>query len=276
MRFAPARVAVSSLFLLPLFTGCAGSSLQSIATSPAMAGNWKVIAAAAPASVAQVAALAGSLQVAGGSGAASSVTGVLHPIAVAGQSAAQLCVAASQGIAVSGSTAADGTLTLTRANVAGGGVLTVRGSYDSTAHTLANAQFGIRGGSCAVTLQPAVAQQYQPINGTYTGTFTASDGSSLAVSAQLTQTSSADANGNFTLSGTGTFASNPCVGSTVVSNSTVVGDSMTWTYTDANTGAQIQANGTFDSTASTLTLSSYTLTGGPAGCAGTGSGVLRK
>ena len=96
------------------------------------------------------------------------------------------------------------------------------------------------------------------------------------MTAQLTQTGAADANGNFSLTGTGTFQPNPCVSSSVVTSSTVTGNAVSWTYTDPGTGAVVTASGSFDNTAATLTIDSYTLSGGPAGCSDTGSGVLRK
>ena len=270
---------MSPLMLLPLLAGCGtGSALTTAPTSAAVGGNWRFAASGAPASAAQVTALSGSLQVInGGDYAPSTVQGVVHTVALASQNAGALCVKPSQAISVTGSTAKDGTLTLTSASFGGGSVLTVRGSYDATARTLSNAQFGIAGGSCGFAMQPMIATQYQPISGTYTGTFaSAGGGTPLTVTAQLTQTGAADANGNFSLSGTGSFQSNPCMASPVVTSSTVTGNAVTWTYTDPGTGAQVTASGSFDDTAATLTIASYTLSGGPAGCSDTGSGVLRR
>ncbi len=270
---------MSPALLLPFLAGCgSGSSLTTGPTSAALTGNWQFAASSAPASASQVAALSGSLQVVDASSSAlpSTVRGVVHTVALPSQRAASLCVPSSEAIAVTGSTAKDGTLTLTSASFGSGSVLTVRGTFDAATRTLGNAQFGIAGGSCGVAMQPMIATQYKPINGIYTGTFTSVSGSAVAVSAQLTQTSSADANGSFSLSGTGTFGQSACLSSPVVTSSTVSGNSVAWTYTDPGTGAQVDASGSFDSTATTLTIATYTLSGGPAGCSDTGSGSLVK
>ena len=155
-------------------------------------------------------------------------------------------------------------------------MLTLNGSFDAGSRTLKNATVQIAGGSCALAIQPMVAAQYLPISGTYTGSFVSDQGGSLPVSAQLQQQGSADANGNFTLQGTGTFAQNPSVVSPVVTSSTVTGNSVNWTYTDTTTGAVISASGTFNTDATVLTIGSYVLSGGPGSCADTGHGTLTK
>ncbi|GAA3752434.1 hypothetical protein [Terriglobus aquaticus] len=272
-----AIVAVPALFL-SLLTGCGGSAgLGTGSTSAAVTGNWRLAAQAQPASQSQVAAFTGSLQViqAGGGALPSTVQGVVHAVALPSQQASTLCVSPTVAIPLTGSTAADGTLTLTSSKFANGGVLTVRGSYDAASRTLKAAQIGVAGGSCGFAVQPAIAAQYQPIQGTYTGTFTSTGGSNLGVSAQLTQTSAPDPNGNYSLQGSATFAANPCLGSTVVTSSTVSGGTVSFQYTDSTTGAAVSASGTYDPNAGTLTIGSYTLTGNTQACSDTGTGVLQ-
>ena len=97
----------------------------------------------------------------------------------------------------------------------------------------------------------------------------------MAVSANLQQSSAADANGYYHLSGTATFANNPCLNAPIVTDSVINGATITATYTDSQTGNSITGTGTFDSTASTLTVTNWTLTG-TGQCADSGTGSIAK
>ena len=116
---------------------------------------------------------------------------------------------------------------------------------------MTNARYTVTGGTCAFkAAAAATAQSYSSITGTYAGTFTDADGQTIAVNATLTQTPESDVDGNFQLSGTGTFPDNPCFSSPVsVSYSKVTGGSFDLTYADSVTLNSVEAMGTFSPTA---------------------------
>jgi hypothetical protein len=177
---------------------------------------------------------------------------------------------------VAGSTNAAGVTTITGSGVAGG-TLTIMGNLAANGRSFSSATYNVVGGTCAfVTAATAtIAQAFTPISGTYTGNFSDANGVVIAVSAALTQSSTSDANGNFTLSGTGTFPSNPCFNSPVtVSNTQVTGGSFTFTYADPTTTNSVVSNGTFSTDGTLLTVTNWTLTG-PCG-PDSGTGLLTK
>lgn len=262
--------------LAGLLAGCSTSSTRST-TAPMpsyadLAGNWQFTSSANP----TLTSLAGSLTVDG-----PNVTGMLHPLAgacVTGPTAAPF--------AVSGTISSAGLLTLTSTSFTGG-TLHLTGTLAANQRSLQNPAYTVSGGICAAAtpalarLTPqdnptiTIAQQYQPISGTYTGNFSDPDGVILAVSADLQQSSSPDANGYFHLSGTATFANNPCLNTPVVTDSVINGATVTATYTDSATGNSIIATGTFDPSATTLTVSNWTLSGATS-CADSGTGSIAK
>ncbi len=259
----------SGSFLLT--SGCGAGTPATIAASPALAGNWNIAEAAAPVSSSQIASFGGALSVS----SSGSIVGVLHTIPVSGKTAAGLCVPPSAAIPVSGTLSADNTLSLQSSPVSGNTLL-VRGTYTAaTATTQASLTGGTYSitGTCAVAAQPARAVRMNAISGTYTGTFVSSSGSSVPVSATLTQTTQPDSNGTYHLQGNATFPPDSCVVSPVVTDSTVTGNAFSATYTDQTTHATVTASGTLSTDASVLTISSYTLTG-PNGCSDTGTGSL--
>ncbi len=281
-------LAVTSLglagLLVGLLAGCSASGAPAavaapIVTAPAtpavsyadLAGNWQ-ISSTAPTS-AGLSSLAGSFAVSG-----ETVSGMLHPL-----TGSCLTPSLSTPFAVTGAIAAGGELTLTSSSFQGG-TLHLTGTIAADQHSLLNAQYSISGGSCAPAAQPSfaslrpqdnspitIAQQYQPIQGTYTGNFSDPDGVVMNVSAVLTQSSSPDANGYYHLSGNATFANNPCLNAPVVTDSVINGATISTTYTDPNTGNSITATGTFDSTATTLNVTSWTLAGSCGPDQGTGT-----
>lgn len=233
----------------------------------AVTGNWKL---SFPGT--RLKALSGSLVVDG-----ASVTGVLHPISSS-------CAADTNVIPVVGtiaSTSTADTLTLSSTTAFENGAVAVTGTIAADGRSLSDPTLAVTGGSCvaapAVTgaalprgAAANVAQQYQPISGTYAGSFSDPDGQVLPLTATLTQTSSADANGTFHLTGNATFANNPCINTPVVTDSTVTGDTLSATYTDANTGNSVTASGTFSIDAATLTITNWTISGSCGRDAGTG------
>ncbi len=255
-------------FLAGLLAGCGSSPVAPLTSSPAnpyaaVAGNWQFTSGPAVR-------FAGSLAVQG-----STVTGKLHPV---GMSCASTAV-----FPVQGTVSAQQTLSLASASF-GGGTLAIHGTLAPDQHSLLLPAVTLTGGSCASVasahaLRPedntgSTGQQYQPITGAYAGTFTDSDGASQPVDATLSQPTAPDSNGVYHLTGSATFANNPCLSNPVITDSTVSGSQISATYTDSTTGSQIVGTGTFSSDASTLTINNWVLSGS---CdADTGTGLLTR
>jgi len=235
--------------------------MASTATVPLAAGNWQLSSTASAAS--KLASLSGEL-----SGSTTAATGIFHT------DSSTACVATTAPIELSGSANGDNVLTLTGGMA--GGTLTVTGTLAADGKSLSNASYNVSGGTCAFpTPAPAIGQNYSPITGNYTGSFSDAGGNVININAVLTQTPMSDTDGNFQLSGTGTFPANPCFNSPVsVTNSQVTGGSFTLTYADNVTANSVTASGTFSTDGTTLTVTNWTLTGscGP----DSGTGILTK
>jgi hypothetical protein len=245
-------------------SGCSSVSSTAPAKNTTVAlasGNWQISSSASQAS--QLPSLSGSLATSG-----NTVTGILH-------SNSSSCIASTQAIPVTGSVNSQNTVRLTGSNL-NGGTLTVTGTLASDGKSLTNAAYTVSGGSCAfISPASANAQDFSSITGDYAGSFSDPDGRVISLTATLTQTPDSDPNGNFQLSGTGTFPSNPCFSSPVsISNSQVTGGNFTLTYADPNTGNSVTLNGSFSQDGSTLTVTNWSLTGfcGP----DSGTGLLTR
>ena len=105
--------------------------------------------------------------------------------------------------------------------------------------------------------------RYAPVNGTYKGQGTAAQ----ELSVTLTQSTSPDGSGGSPLSGSADFAGIPCfsTGTVQTSASSVLGSSFTIQIAAAD-GAALLLQGTFDTAASTLTLTNASIAGDA--CAG--------
>lgn len=242
-------------------TGCTGTLALPTGNAAAITGNWQLSATATGASMLPV--ISGSL-----TGSGSTVSGILHA------NSTGACVSSTTPITVAGSVAAGQAVTL--AGKVGGGTLTITGTLAADGKSLTNAVYSVTGGSCATSAKvSATAQAYADISGNYTGSFGDSDGQVIAISATLTQTPSSDTDGNYQLSGTGTFPNNPCFSSPVsIASSQVTGGSFTQTYTDTVKNNSVTASGTFSTDGTTLTVTNWVLTGscGP----DSGTGLLTK
>jgi hypothetical protein len=90
-----------------------------------------------------------------------------------------------------------------------GGEASISASLGSTPQTLAYGSFQISGGSCAIGATPMTIAQYAPLTGTYTGTFNLPNsqsnvpttGSSISVTAVLTQATTSNSLGEFPITG---------------------------------------------------------------------------
>jgi hypothetical protein len=245
----------TSLFL----AGCTGA-MTPVATPNAIAvtGNWQVSSSAAAAS--KLPAISGEL-----TGSSRAMTGIFH------SQSPSACVAPAQAFEVSGAADAKLNVRLTGTNVAGG-TLTIRGTLAADGKSLTDASYQVAGGSCAMSAPAqAEAQSYSSITGTYAGSFSDGDGQVITLTASLTQAPASDTDGNFQLSGTGTFPSNPCFSSPVsLSNSQVTGGDFNFTYADQTTGNTVNVIGNFSTDGKTLTVTQWTLTGSCGPDSGTG------
>lgn len=260
-------VLLSALSLgIPALVGCGSGLLPTPITAQAVAvtGNWQFSSTSAVAS--KLPAFSGEL-----TGTNAAFTGILH------SNSALACVSPKSSFAVTGSADAHNKLTLTGTNVAGG-TLTLTGTLAADGKSVTGTTYTVSGGSCAfATPADATAQSYASITGNYAGGFIDADGDHIPVTVTLTQQGSPDVNGNFQMTGSGTFAggSNPCFQSpTPVTSAQVTGDSFSVLYTDSRSSAQININGTFSADASTLTLQGIQVAG-PCGSA-TGSGTVTR
>ncbi len=277
-RYRRSLLALTSLgaagLLAGLLTGCSSATnppepaaAVTASISPALAGNWQFTSGPAVR-------LAGALAVTD-----NQVTGLLHPVSMS-------CASSTAAFAVHGTVSPEGKLTLASgATGFAGGALSISGAPAPDQHSLVDPVLTLTGGTCGAittapdTLRPAdgvttTGQQYQPITGSYSGTFTDTHGAAGAVDATLSQPTQPDTNGVYHLTGTATFANNPCLVSPVITDSTVTGNQISATYTDPNTHASITGTGTFSPDATTLTINNWVLTGD---CdSDTGTGLLTR
>ena len=250
-----------TLTLLLASLGCSVSPTAPVTTASAIdiTGNWQF------ASTAQAAltlpSLSGSL-----SGSGKNIAGILHSDALTA------CTTPTTPIQVTGSASAANILTLTGSLA--GGTFTLTGTLAPTGKFLANATYTVTGGTCAFTAPANIttATNFQPISGNYAGTFSDPDGQLIAITAALSQTPASDPNGNFQLTGSGSFGPNPCFSSPVTISSTqVTGGTFSLTYADPNTQNSVTASGTFTPDGTTLNVATWTLTGSCGPDQGTGT-----
>ena len=136
-----------------------------------------------------------------------SVTGTILPYANPLSSVCYYNLYPNVVVAVTGTLDSNNNLTLT-APVASG-TATITATLGSNLQTLADASYQISGGGCAMSATPATIAQYAPLSGTYTGTFNYPNGSTnipvgsdSTVTLILTQSTTANANGGYPVTGT--------------------------------------------------------------------------
>ena len=245
------RASLCAGLLLPLLlSGCSAPAPFYPSSIASVSGNWQIAATSAAAP--QLPSISGALI-----GTGASMTGILH------SNSTSACVPPTQPFSVQGSTDAHDLTTLTGSLA--GGTLTITGTLSDNARTLENAAYLVTGGSCAFASTTPIhvtAKAYSPITGNYAGSFSDPDGHLIDITASLAQSPASDPNGNFTLSGTGTFPFNPCFNSPVtISNTQVTGGSFNLTYPDTTTTNSVAVAGTFTPDGTTLNVTNWTLTG---------------
>jgi len=214
-----------------------------VASTPAtitagLSGNWGVLAnynsAATPASE-PVTGFSGALQFSNGT-----VTGILT-------ASPKLSSACNSYIAnfgggtgtVTGVFDASNNLALTFPIA--GGEAAISASLGSNPQTLAYGSYQIVGGLCAIGATPMTIAQYAPVTGTYTGTFTIPNtqsnaptaGSSISVTAVLTQATTSNSSGQFPITGTVSVTGACTDTATLASTGTVNGSEI---YSASDTG----------------------------------------
>ena len=258
------RAALCASLFTPIFFafGCsdAGTVTQNLAQPALLTGNWQVSSSSNAAS--RLPSFSGEFTTQAGK-----TTAIVHSQAVTS------CVAPAISFDLTGSSDQKGNITLT--GPVANGTLTLTGVVAADGKSLTNASYNVVGGACAFSQSAqANAQDFQPITGNYTGNFADVDGQVAQVTANFSQSTTPDANGNFTLAGSATVSNNPCFPTTVpVSNTQVTGGTFTFTYS-AN-GSSVTANGIFSSDASTLTVSSWTSSGACGADTGVQSTMIR-
>ena len=259
--------ALSGASLLLTTLGLAGcnAALSPLSITPlsaiAVTGNWQ-FASTAP-SAGKLPAISGEL-----TGSNQSMTGLFH------SDSAESCVAPSQVFEMTGSADAKNNVTLTGSNPVGG-KLTLTGTLAADGKSMTNTAYSVSGGSCAMAKPAAASAQQYDMSANYAGSFSDSDGQVITLSATLSQSSMPDQNGNYTLTGTGTFPSNPCFNSPVtVTASELTGNTFNFTYQDSVTTNSVAVAGNISPDGSTLTVTNWTLTG-PCG-PDSGTGVLTQ
>jgi hypothetical protein len=186
------------------------------------------------------------------------------------------CVSPTTDILLTGSVGGNNEMLLV-SSAFDGTTLTLQGQVSADGKGIAAASWTFAGGNCGTMGKASVtATQYTAINGTYTGTFLDASSNPIAVSALLQQTSQPDLDGQFSLSGTATFPSNSCfLQQPTLTTSLVTGNNLSMNYTDTTSGAVLSAVGTFNASASQLTITNWSIAGGTCnGEAGTGTLTL--
>jgi hypothetical protein len=205
------RSPLCSALLLPLalLLGCGVSTPSnpgdgSTANNAYFSGDWLVLQPrAVNLSPTPVFGFTGALQFNG-----TSVTGTVRAYALT----LPPCVSYAQDLTVTGTYTAAGILTL---NIpVAGGTATISATVVQP-QTYNPATLQIVGGSCAMPSSPVQLAQFVPISGTYFGTMSALSttgtpitGSTITVSANLTQSPTPNADGQFPLTGTVTATGN--------------------------------------------------------------------
>jgi hypothetical protein len=236
-----------------LLSGCsdAGTSTLNSAQPALVSGNWQVSSSSANAK--NIASFSGVFTTQAGK-----TTAIVHT------QSANACVAPNASFELAGTPDEKGNIALT--GPLGKGTLTLSGTVAPDGKSLTNATYNVTGGACALAQAvPASAQNFQPITGSYTGNFADADGNIATVAANFSQSTTPDANGNFTLAGTATVTNNnPCFpGALTLTNTQVTGGTFTYTLTPSGStnGNSVVATGTFASDASTLSITSWTSSG---------------
>lgn len=251
-----AKVRFALLLPFAALLGCGSTAPISPASNYSFSGDWGIRATTNITTV-PITQFLGVLSASGGV-----VSGSLTPLGNVGTA----CFAPSlTPITVSGTVDSSGNLTVTLP--VAGGTATLTAAVSSNPDTLATGTYQIVGGTCAMSSNSMAISQYAPLNGTYTGTFNIpnsyglpSPGTAITVTAVLAQSTAANANAQFPITGTVT-TTGACATSFTLSSSSVV-----WGGGLIGIGASTILGGDFDPTGSTTQVAVFTNETASANC----------
>jgi hypothetical protein len=187
------------------------------------------------------------------------------------------CSTTPQQTTLQGSVGSKGKLALTTGKLTGGAVLTLSGQLSADGKTVSSMALSSAGAGCSAAAgQSITGQVYTPAQGDYAGTFIAQDGTKVTVTGTLSQSAIAGPGGSYTLSGSVSFPSSPCLDTATINSalSTVTGGALSATYETTVQGQNvtITATGTADAAAQNVTITNWVIAGGECdGYSGTGS-----
>jgi hypothetical protein len=263
------RTAISalSLCLIACAAGCgdnASSTTASSGASPSVTGEW-LFSSGATGSTSE--------------GTAPSVAAGLVDTsgAVTGTGTVYGCTTTPQQTTLQGTVGSKGTFALTTGKLTGGAVLTLSGQLSADGKTVSSMALSTAGAGCkAAAGRSVTGQVYTPAQGDYAGTFTGQDGVAVPVTGTLSQSTVPGPGGSYTLSGSVSFPSSPCLDTATINSalSTVTGGALSATYETTVNGqtVTVTATGTADAAAKNVTITSWLSAGGECdGYGGTGS-----
>jgi len=139
--------------------------------------------------------------------------------------------------------------------------LTLTGTEASNFSTM-NGTFTISGTDCGgLTSGTFVATKYQPLSGSYLGSFTSAQGNAITFLTSLDQSAVADETGRYPISGSASLTSSLCTSSSTLANSYVVGNTFSNVYVSADSSV-LTVVGTFTEDAKTMNVQSFAISGG--------------
>jgi hypothetical protein len=259
MKRPAVLLSVATALGFTLLAGC-GMANTPIQVGTSLSGNWAFVPASSNA----------VLNLGFTQGAYETVSAVAR---LSGAS----CVSPTTDILLTGSVGGNNQMLLV-SSAFNGTTLPLQGEVSGDGKGIGAASWTFAGGNCGTMGKASVtATQYSAINGTYTGTFLDGSANPIAVSALLEQTSQPDLDGQFSLSGTATFPDNSCFATQpTLTTSLVTGSNLSMSYTDTTSGAVLTAAGNFNASASQLTITNWSITGGSCnGASGTGTLTLQ-
>jgi hypothetical protein len=187
----------------------------------------------------------GALQFSNGS-----VAGNLAPIwGGTGSTVGVACELGNNGASPAFTGILDASNNLTLTGQIAGGTATITAVLSGNPQTLAAGSYQVVGGPCAMTATPMTIAQYAPITGTYKGTLYEGWGAygtlpsnSVTVTEVLAQSTTANANSQFPITGTVSIVGGPCAGTLSFTRPTSGGnfiDNSVWVGDSTNPNASI-------------------------------------
>jgi hypothetical protein len=234
---------------LSVVTGCGGSS----GNASKINGNYAI----------QGVLTSGGGHFFGGplTGSGSSINGTVHILD------SNSCTDSTVPVAISGSLGSNFVANLTTATI-NSQVFTIKANFSADGTTITGGTYSITGGCLNSQGGGITGFLVQPFTGNYSGNFTVTDQlgnptqQQFAVNANLTQTSNADSNGYYNVSGPITI-STACFTAATLKSSQIFGTQIVLTMTgNDQPGSTIMINGNATDASAAVISGTYTITGG--------------